>query len=334
MYTELARLFVPELHKQPSWQTLCLLRSRMGNDMTAVLAKALAFMGVIVMAYALKRKGFFALKDFDLISRIVVKITLPCAIVYNFSQIGLDASLLALVPLGIACNVLMVALGYLINRKRSREDRAFGAVNLSGYNIGNFTLPFVQGFLGEAGVASCSLFDTGNAVMCTGLTYSVAAAIQGKKGAAGLKGMAKTLFSSLPFDSYLLMTVLVLFHIELPGLFVNFAHTVGNANPFLALLMIGIGFEIRLDRSKIARLFKMLAVRYGTALLLCLAFVYLAPFGPEVRKALAIIAFGPVSSVATAYTGALGGDVELSSAMNSLSIVISILCITVLFLLL
>mgnify|MGYP002511509851 CR=1 FL=1 len=300
--------------------------------MWSVLAKALAFVGIIVMGYILKRKSFFELKDFYILSRIVVKITLPCAIISNFSNITIDVSLLVLCVVGFVCNVVYVALGYLLNRKGSKEDRAFGAINASGYNIGNFTLPFVQSFLGPVGFAACSLFDTGNAVMCTGLTYSIASAIQGKDGKVSVKSMAKTLFSSLPFDSYLLMTVLVLMHWKLPKLLVTFANTAGNANPFLALLMIGIGFEIRLDKSKLARLVKMLVLRYGTAAVLCLGFYFLAPFGPEIRQALAIIAFGPVSSVATAYTGALGGDVELSSAMNSLSIVISIICITVLLL--
>lgn len=302
--------------------------------MLAVLSKALAFVGVIAMAYILKRVSFFKLKDFYLISGIVVRITLPCAIIYNFSQITLDYSLLSLCLLGFLCNVLMVTIGYLLNRRGSREDRAFGAINVSGYNIGNFTLPFVQSFLGTTGFTACSLFDTGNAVMCTGLTYSVGAAIQGKKGAASVKGMVKTLFSSLPFDAYLLMITLVLLDIRLPEIVVTFAQTAGAANPFLALLMIGIGFEIRLEKSKLRGLIKLLIARYGTALLLCLAFYYLTPFSPEVRKTLAIIAFGPVSSVATAYTGALDGDVELSSAMNSLSIVISIVCITLLLLVL
>ena len=300
--------------------------------MFEVLMKALAFIAVIAMGYVLKRKGFFQLKDFYLISRIVVKITLPCAIIYNFSKITMEASLLILCAIGFLCNVLMVALGYLLNLKGSREERAFGAVNASGYNIGNFTLPFVQSFLGPAGFAACSLFDTGNAVMCTGLTYSIASAIQGKDGKVSVKSMVKTLFSSMPFDAYLLMTFLVLCHIELPSVFVTFAETVGNANPFLALLMIGIGFEIRLEKSKLARLGKILLLRYGTALILCLCFYFLLPFPLETRQALAIIAFGPVSSVATAYTGALGGDVELSSAVNSLSIVISIVCITALLL--
>lgn len=300
--------------------------------MWSVLAKALAFVGIIAMGYILKRKSFFELKDFYILSRIVVKITLPCAIISNFSNITIDLSLLVLCVVGFVCNVVYVALGYLLNRKGSREEKAFGAINASGYNIGNFTMPFVQSFLGPVGFAACSLFDTGNAVMCTGLTYSIASAIQGKGGKVSVKSMAKTLFSSLPFDSYLLMTVLVLMHWKLPELLVTFANTAGNANPFLALLMIGIGFEIRLDKSKLARLVKMLALRYGTAAVLCLGFYFFTPFEQEIRQALAIIAFGPVSSVATAYTGALGGDVELSSAMNSLSIVISIVCITVLLL--
>ena len=53
------------------------------------------------------------------------------------------------------------------------------------------------------------------------------------------------------------------------------------------------------------------------------------PFELEVRQAMAIAAFGPVSSVATAFTGRLGGNVEMSSAVNSMSIVLSMAAITV-----
>lgn len=302
--------------------------------MLDVLSKAGAFIGIIVMGYLLKRKGFFCLKDFYFVSRIVVKITLPCAIIYNFSQITLEKSLLALIGIGFCCNVVMVALGYLLSRGGSREDKAFGAINASGYNIGNFTLPFVQSFLGPSGVVACSLFDTGNAVMCTGLTYSIGAAIAGKGGKVSVKNVARTLFSSLPFDAYLLMSVLALLKLELPAAAVSFAQTAGNANPFLALLMIGIGFEIRLEKSKLSRVVKLLILRYSAAAVMGAALFLLCPFDLQIRKALLIIAFGPVSSVATAYTGALDGDVELSSAMNSLSILISIACITGLLLVL
>ncbi|MDO4267581.1 MAG: AEC family transporter [Eubacteriales bacterium] len=296
--------------------------------MGAVLVKAAAFVLIIVMGYVLKRKGFFHADDFYLISRIVIRITLPCAIIANFSSITMETSLLVLCLAGILCNGLMVLIGYMINLHRSGEQKAFDMINLSGYNIGNFTLPFVQSFLGPVGFAATSLFDAGNSVMCTGVSYTLASLAKGGEQKASARLILKSLFSSLPFDAYVLMTVLVCLNIRIPGLVLSFAQTAGNANPFLALLMIGIGFELRMEKDKLKHILRILGLRYGTALLLSLAAYFLLPFPLEVRQAMAIVAFGPVSSVATAFTGRLGGDVELSSAVNSLSIVTSIITIT------
>lgn len=293
-----------------------------------VLTKALAFILIIVMGYLLKKKGFFHASDFYLISKIVIRITLPAAIVSNFSRITMDNSLLLMVVIGLAANIVMVALGYLINAGKSREAKAFDMLNLSGYNIGNFTLPFVQSFLGPVGFATTSLFDAGNAVMCTGVTYTLASMVIGKGDKPSVKNILKSLFSSLPFDAYIIMTVLAILRIPLPSVVTSFAATVGSANAFLALLMIGIGFEIHMEKDKISTIAKLMTLRYGTAVLFALGAYFLLPFPLEVRQALAIVSFGPVSSVSPAFTGKLDGDVELSSAVNSLSIVLSIVTIT------
>lgn len=293
-----------------------------------VLTKALAFILIIVMGYLLKKKGFFHASDFYLISKIVIRITLPAAIVSNFSRITMDNSLLLMVVIGLAANIVMVALGYLINAGKSREAKAFDMLNLSGYNIGNFTLPFVQSFLGPVGFATTSLFDAGNAVMCTGVTYTLASMVIGKGDKPSVKNILKSLFSSLPFDAYIIMTVLAILRIPLPSVVTSFAATVGGANAFLALLMIGIGFEIHMEKDKISTIAKLMTLRYGTAVLFALGAYFLLPFPLEVRQALAIVSFGPVSSVSPAFTGKLDGDVELSSAVNSLSIVLSIVTIT------
>lgn len=293
-----------------------------------VLTKALAFILIIVMGYLLKKKGFFHAGDFYLISKIVIRITLPAAIVSNFSRITMDNSLLLMVVIGLAANIVMVAVGYLINAGKSKEAKAFDMLNLSGYNIGNFTLPFVQSFLGPVGFATTSLFDAGNAVMCTGVTYTLASMVIGKGDKPSVKSILKSLFSSLPFDAYIIMTVLAILRIPLPSVVTSFAATVGGANAFLALLMIGIGFEIHMEKDKISTIAKLMTLRYGTAVLFALGAYFLLPFPLEVRQALAIVSFGPVSSVSPAFTGKLDGDVELSSAVNSLSIVLSIVTIT------
>lgn len=293
-----------------------------------VLAKALAFILIIVMGYILKKKGFFHADDFYLISKIVIRITLPAAIVSNFSRITMDNSLLLMVALGLIANIIMVAAGYLINAGKPKEAKAFDMLNLSGYNIGNFTLPFVQSFLGPVGFATTSLFDAGNAVMCTGATYTLASMVIGKGDKPSMKVILKSLFSSLPFDAYIIMTALAILRIPLPSVVTSFAATVGGANAFLALLMIGIGFEIHMEKDKVSQMVKLMALRYGAAVLFALAAYFLLPFPLEVRQALVIVSFGPVSSVSPAFTGKLEGDVELSSAVNSLSIVLSIITIT------
>ncbi len=293
-----------------------------------VLMKATAFVAIIVLGYSLKRVGFFHINDFYLLSKIVIRITLPAAIVANFSKITMEGSLLILVVLGLLCNVVLVFLGYLLHLGQSGDAKAFGILNLSGYNIGNFTMPFVQSFLGPMGFAATSLFDAGNAVMCTGMTYSLASAVKGNGQRASVATILKSLVTSIPFDAYVVMTILAIFQIRLPGVILSFAETAGGANAFVALLMIGIGFEVHADREKRVEMVKILAVRYGTALLFSFTCYFLMPFALEVRQALAILAFAPVSSVAPAFTGKVGGDVELASAVNSISIVISILAIT------
>lgn len=296
--------------------------------MGVVLVKASVFVAIIAMGYLLKRRGFFQKEDFYTLSKIVVKITLPAAIVFNFSKISMDVSLLFLCGLGFLCNVILVVIGYLINAGKGREAKAFGMLNVSGYNIGNFTMPFVQNFLGPVGFAATSLFDAGNAVMCTGLTFAFSSAVLGTGEKTTVSSVVKKLFSSVPFDAYVVMTVLAILNIKLPSFALNFAEVVGNANTFLALLAIGIGFEIRIDRSRIATAMKIIAARYGLALFMSLGFYFFAPFSLEIRQTLAIVVLGPVSSVSPAFCGMLSLDVELSSVVNSLSILMSIVMIT------
>ena len=64
--------------------------------MAEILMKAASFVAIIAMGYCLRRAGFFKESDFGLLSKIVLKITLPAAIVTNFSKIELDPSMLGL----------------------------------------------------------------------------------------------------------------------------------------------------------------------------------------------------------------------------------------------
>ncbi len=300
--------------------------------MISVLVRAVSFVAIIVMGYTLRRIGFFKEGDFHVLSKIVLKITLPAAIVSSFADKEIEPGMLFISALGLGFGILYMGLGFLMNLRSSKEKRAFEVLNLSGYNIGNFTLPFAQSFLGSVGVVTTSLFDVGNAFVCLGGAYSIASMIQGDGDKFSVKKIVKTLMKSVPFLTYLIMIIVALLKIPLPDGIVTFAGIIGNANAFLAMLMIGVGFKLSGDRKQLGMIARILSVRYGVSLLLAFVCFFLLPLELEHRQALAILVFSPIASAAPAFTADLKGDIGLSSAVNSMSIIISICCIVALLL--
>ena len=299
--------------------------------MQDIVIRAGCFVAIIILGYLLRRAGFFKEGDFHVLTKIVLKITLPAAIVSSFSGKQIESSMLVISLLGLAGGLIYMGLGYLVHMKSDRKKQAFAVVNTSGYNIGNFTLPFVQSFLGPMGVITTSLFDIGNAFICLGGAYSIATVIQGSLKENPIKKIAVSLIKSVPFDCYIIMVVLSLLHISLPAPVVSFAEIIGNGNAFLAMLMIGVGFKISANMEQLAEVVKILVIRYGVALIFALGCYFLLPMQLEVRQTLMVLAFSPIASAAPAFTADLDGDTGLSSAVNSFSIVCSIICIVLIF---
>lgn len=290
--------------------------------MLDVLTRAGCFIAIILAGYILRKVNFFKEGDFAVLSKITLKITLPAAFISNFSGKELDPSMLSFTLMAFAAGVLYMILGYVINIGKSREEKAFGVLNLPGYNIGNFTIPFVQSFLGPVGVITTSLFDAGNAFICLGGAFGVASSIKGT-GKFSIKRVLKALSKSVAFLTCLTMMILGMLGITLPSPIIQLADIVGGANAFIAMLMLGVGFKLSGDKSQIGTIVKILAVRYGVALILAIVF-YNLPLELEARTALMVLAFSPIGSAVPAFTEEMGGDAGLSAALNSISIICSI----------
>ncbi len=299
--------------------------------MIDILVRAGCFVGIIAMGYLLKKIGFFKQEDFSVLSKIVIRITLPCAIITSFAGKTIDPALLSLVLMAIGFGLLYVLLGYVMNLSKTKEQQAFEMLNLPGYNIGTFVIPFAQSFLGPLGVIAVSLFDTGNAVICLGGAYSLAAMVKDGQGFSAVR-IVKALIKSVPFVCYVLMLGLNLLHLDLPGFVLSFAQIGADANAFMAMLMIGVGFHLTGDMSQIWTMVRILAVRYGVAAVLAVICYFVLPFDLQVRQALVILVFSPIGSAVPGFTEELKGDVGLSSAINSVAMVIGI-AITVVLLL-
>lgn len=297
--------------------------------MQEILVKAACYIAIIILGYILRRTGFFGPEAFGVLSKILLKITLPCAIISSNAGKTIDSSMLTIVLLSFGAGVLYMFLGSLVYKKKGKDAQAFGILNIPGYNIGTFAMPFTQNFLGAMGNITTSLFDMGNALICLGGAYGVAASVKEGKG-FDIKRILKGLVTSVPCMTIIIMVILNLFSLTPPQPIVAFAQIVGNANAFLAMFTIGVGFNLSGDKSQFADMAKILGIRYGVAVVLALIFYFVLPFELEVRQALVILAFAPIGSAVPVFTAELKGDVGLSAAINSVAIVISIVIIVAL----
>lgn len=216
--------------------------------MEEILLKAGSFVLIIITSYLLKKKRFFNENDNRTIMKLIMNITLPAAIIANFSGYKKDISLIFVAVLGLGMNIILMGIGYLIALKKGREEKAFNVINYSGYNIGIFTLPYLQSFLGPIAIIVTCLFDAGNSIMCTGVTYAVASNIAGEKNNTSIKESLRKIFSSVPFDTYTIMLILYFAEIRMPSQVYKIAGVFGSANTFLAMFMIGGALEINLNK--------------------------------------------------------------------------------------
>lgn len=304
--------------------------------MLVVLSKAIAFVLIILIGYICKRRGVFAPTDYQLVSKIVLNITLPCAVISSFAHFQLDLSLLAAVALGLSGNCVMIFVALMLTRRETLAAKIFYIFSLAGYNIGCFTLPFAQAFLTPFAVVALCMFDVGNSIMCTGMTYALAASCigyaDGHKDRFSMKSIAEKLLHSAPFVVYISMLILSLVGVQFPKSVYTFTDIVGAANPFLSMLMIGMMFEIRLDKQAMGYVKELFSVRYLTSLACAGAFIYFAPFKQEVNYVIALAFMAPCTIIGPIFVEKLGGNVQLASLFNSMTIITSVILFTCFFL--
>lgn len=297
--------------------------------MLNVLMRVGCYIAIIVLGFVLRRIGFFKESDFSVLSKVVVRVTLPAALIMNAANRQLSPELLLLPFLGIGGGIVYIAAGWLLGRRSGKDQQAFDILNISGYNVGVFVVPFTQSFLGTADVMAASIFDVGNSFICLGGSRGVAGAVKNGKG-FDIKQVLKALSVSVPFLVHIGTVVMNLLHLPFPAPVLECADIIAAANPFLAMLAIGVGFQVKLNRSQIGQILRILVVRFGIAAVLALCYWFLLPFDRTVRLALVILAVSPLAAAVPGFTDEIGGDVGMSCTICSLTILISITIIVTL----
>lgn len=296
--------------------------------MAEVLVRAISLILIIASGYLIKKIGWVKKEDFRIFSKIVLNYTLPCAIITSFNEMTIYSSMILLTVIGLGTNGICAIVGMIKGKNQGKEDQAFNVLNIGSFNIGAFTLPYVSSFLGPQGVVITSMFDLGNAIGAAGLNYSIAKSLTDEKNKVSVKNIIKNMFRNVLFDVYVFMFVLRLLDLRLPSAVITFTGVVGQANTFLAMLMIGIGFEIHLDKSRIKKVISNLISRYVIMIAIAIGVFFLLPLDQQIKEVLCIVLFSPVAAMIPGFTQEIKGDVMASSFLTSLSTIISIVVMT------
>lgn len=291
--------------------------------MGAILLNSLGLFVIILIGYLTKRLNLLMKADGSMISKIVVNVTLPAAIIVNLQYLAVKNQLLLLIVAGLVLNLVMILIGHFLSRKQEQVEREFLMYGVSGYNIGNFAIPFVQSFIPQA-IPILSFFDIGNSVMLAGGSNVVIEGISGSvEERPSVKKVLGRLFRSVPFLCYLIMLSLRILELDLPEAVFQIAQPIADANTFLSMFMIGLFLELRLPKKDLALVGRVLAIKYGAGLLL-VAFFMLLPFPAMIKIVLCLVSVGPIPTFGVINSVAAGMRAEVVGFTSSLSFLISL----------
>ena len=297
--------------------------------MGSAIIKVFSFVCIILAGVIAARTGSLGKGADRLVSQIVFKLTLPCAVIHAFGTSDFRYDLLLVIPLGFICVAIPMLVSYLATLRSSDADRAFFLLNTGGMNIGCFALPFVQAiFPATYAVVTC-MFDAGNSIIVTGGSYAITKTLLGQEhDEHPVRAIAKRLVSSIPFDCYMIMIALALAGIRIPEAVVQFTEPMSNANAFLAMFMLGLMVSVQIDSQKLGRLAKLLVIRYGFCAVATAVMLTLLPFDHLTRCVLATVLWAPLSAMAPMFTLWCGGDYGLSGLANAITILVGIVMMT------
>ncbi len=295
------------------------------------LLKPLAFIFIIFFTCFLKSRGLFKKELALIVLKIIMNLTLPASVITAFASFEGRFSLLLLSVVGLVVTIGPYFATYVLTKKKAKEERVYYMINMSGFNIGCYGLPVVQSFYGEFGALLCIMFDLGNSVMMSSGNYAFTSLLlhtdeDGTRVTAG--AVLKRLFSSVPLDCYVILTILSLCGFSVPRIAVDFIAPLANANAFLSMFMLGLLFSPKPNAVYLRHTAQILAARY--LLMTAAAFLcyHILPLDIEVRRILCVLLFCPIGSFAPAFIEKCHGDGEMAAFTNSVSIIFSLVIMT------
>ena len=188
-------------------------------------------------------------------------------------------------------------------------------------------IPFLSTFY-PAGVPYLCMFDVGDSFYTLGTTYAI-----GKMRLNGgskdknenyVLTILKGLLTSVPFDTYMIMTILSFLNCRLPDFITMAADFCGKGNGFLTMIMIGVSLELHMSRESAKEVITLLSMRYVIGIIAAVLIYCVLPVPLVMRQILAAAMFASSAAVSIIYSERLGVSTDIAAALNPISTILMI----------
>lgn len=292
--------------------------------MEAILTKTATFILIILLGYLLKRLGILKREDSGIVSKLIMNLTLPCALLTSSKDIQINGITLILIAFALFINIFAFYFGVLSSRgQATKVERAVSALNISGFNIGNFAIPFVQSFYNSSCIGYICMFDLGNAVCGFGLIYFLSSLYVRNDSRFDVRELVDKLLKSVPFMTYIFIVILSLLKLQLPAFLQVTVSTVGDANVFLSMILIGLLLEFHTGHGESKNVVRILVLRVACAVL-GTVIAFLLPIPHYAKVMLLFCMFTPTTSITPIYCLKHGYDGATPAVVSTLSMITSI----------
>ena len=258
---------------------------------------------LIALGYFLKRINYLKATDSQVLSTLVLNVTLPSLVIVNLNSADLNMSFSILPIIMIVYGIVAKIIVIWFFRKYSNQMRGSVGMMTGSMNIGLFAYPLVNAIWPEKGMVYFGMADIGGAMIMFGLTYFVGSYFSEGEDQFNFKFLGKKLIQSVPLVTYIVMFTLNMSNIHIWKPAIDFFSILSKANMPLSMILLGVMLSFSIDREYLPVTIKYLCLHYGLAIVAgTLVHFFLPVSDPMIKTTLLITWLLPVGVAIIPYS--------------------------------
>lgn len=277
---------------------------------------------LFVLGIFLRRVRFAEVEHGQFLLKFMFFVTLPALVFLKISEVELDSRTLVLplanIGVDVGCMLATLALAPFFNLRR----QTLGAMLVCTMITNNaFMFPFILAIFGDAGFAYAVLFDFGNAVLTSTLTYALAFKY-GPDAHTSKTLITKTLKSPLVWALFIAVAMNFL-TLPVPRVIGLMLEPLAAMTTPLILVSLGILFSPSLGQ--IRPLIATLVIRMGIGMLIGISIASLLGLQGLPFTIVVLCSAAPIGFNALTYASLARLDTQFASSAVSASILVGVL---------